>query len=359
METHVFAWKCDDAGETDDATDFFYPISIVECDEILDVCRRIGIDGICSIASDLAAITVNHVAHAMGLPGNSPECAKKSTNKHLMRMAFEENHDPSPRSFMVETADNLERYRLNYPVIVKPTDRSGSRGITKLLSADGLKQAVECAIEQSFEKKALIEEFAGGREYSVEYISYHGEHHFLAMTLKYTTGAPHFIETAHLQPAPVSDAILDRVKAIVEHALDTLEITDSASHSEVKITDDGRISIIEIGGRMGGDFIGSNMVELSSGIDFLQAVISVALGDEPDLNPVHEKGAAAVRFIFGVDDLEELSRIESERPEYLVYKEIHDISGEIKDSSDRHGVYLLHAENVSELERYMPLPKEE
>ena len=69
IETHVFAWKCGDIGE--EIADVFYPISIVEKEEILAKCREIGIDGVCSIASDLAAITVNYVASEMGLAGNT------------------------------------------------------------------------------------------------------------------------------------------------------------------------------------------------------------------------------------------------------------------------------------------------
>ena len=97
-ETHVFAWKANDVGES--IADVFYPISIIEKDEILNVCKGLELDGICTIASDLAAITVNYVADKLGLPGNSMEATARSTNKHLMREAFEKNGDPSPLSIV-------------------------------------------------------------------------------------------------------------------------------------------------------------------------------------------------------------------------------------------------------------------
>ena len=93
-ETHVFAWEDGSIGER--TADYFYPISIVEKDEILKRCREIGIDGICTIASDLAVITVNYVANNMGLTANSIACTEKSTNKHLMRAAFEKNGVKDP-----------------------------------------------------------------------------------------------------------------------------------------------------------------------------------------------------------------------------------------------------------------------
>ena len=352
IETHVFAWKVGDVGETE--ADFFYPISIVEKDKILEKCEQIKIDGICSIASDLAAITVNYIASQLGLNGNSSECTMISTNKHLMRRAFEMGGDPSPKSILVNSVEDLEGNSFEYPIIVKPTDRSGSRGITKLENANGLADAIENAKEQGFEKKALVEEYVTGDEYSVEYISYHGKHTFLSMTKKFTTGAPHFIETGHIEPAPIDDKILNKVKKIVTHALDTLMIKNSASHSELKISKTGDIKLIEIGGRMGGDFIGSNMVQLSTGVDFVKAVIQVALDKKPDITFNNFVRTAGVRFIFGQKDIEILKKIEKEHPDYLVYKEVHECDGEITDSASRHGVFLIKANMFSDIEKYMP-----
>lgn len=358
IETHVFAWAAGDVGE--EIADYFYPVSIVEKEEILDKCKEIGIDGICSIASDLAAITVNYVAAGMGLTGNTLECTEVSTNKHAMRKCFEENGDPSPKSIYVESVDDLKDVELHYPIIVKPVDRSGSRGITKLMTPEGLAEAIENAKTQGFDKHALVEEFATGQEYSVEFISWQGEHHFLAMTKKYTTGAPHFIETAHLEPAPISNEKLEEVKEVVRHALNSLQIQNGASHSELKISEDGHIAIIEIGGRMGGDCIGSNLVELSSGVDFVKAVIQVALGEAPDLTKKDAAAQVAVRFVFSQDDVDALNRIKSEHPECIVKEDIQEITeGEVTDSSTRFGYYLMRAEKIGILDPYLPVHMEE
>lgn len=358
LETHVFAWECGDVGEK--SADFFYPISIVEKDAILEKCQELHIDGICTIASDLAVITVNYVATNMGLVSNSLDCTEVSTNKHLMRKTFDANNDPSPKSYLVSSLEDAQVLAIQYPVIVKPTDRSGSRGITKLENADGLEAAIQAAVENGFEKKALIEEFATGQEYSVEYISWKGKHHFLALTHKFTTGAPRFIETGHLEPAPVSVEVLAHVKSVVEHALDSLKIEYGASHSELKIAEDGTIRLIEIGGRMGGDYIGSNLVQYSTGIDFVKAVIQIALGEEPELLPSDEAGAAAVRFVFSQEDIRVLEAIKREHPEYLVLEDVQEVlEGDVVDSSSRFGVYLLRSKSVSDLEKYLPKQAEE
>lgn len=353
LETHVFAWASGDVGE--EAADYFYPISIMEKDDILEKCREIGIDGICSIGSDLASITVNYVAGKMGLTCNPMSAVEASTNKHLMRRCFEANGDPSPLSIMISSADELDGLNLTYPVIVKPVDRSGSRGITKLDNPSGLKEAVDNAIEQGFEKKALVEEYATGQEYSVEYYSWQGEHHFLALTLKYTTGAPGFIETGHLEPAPVNESTLSDVKKVVEHALTSLGIKNGASHSELKIAEDGTIKIIEIGGRMGGDNIGASLVNLSTGFDFVGAVIDIALGIEPEYTQ-DNTSCAAIRFVFTEDDIKCLDKIRSEHPEIISEVNIRPITDRVvTDSSTRFGYYTLVSKDAEIISRYMPL----
>lgn len=296
LETHVFAWAANDVGEK--SADYFYPISITEKEAITAKCREIGVDGICTIASDLASITVNYVANKLGLVGNSMKSSFVSTNKHAMRECFYANNDPSPKSILVESAADLADKEFTYPVIVKPVDRSGSRGITKLQNGNGLSDAIQNAREQSFAKQALVEEFVEGLEYSVECLSYKGKHTFLALTKKYTTGAPHFIETAHLQPAAVAQEMLEKIKRVVFHALDSLQIKNGASHTELKITPVDDIMLIEIGGRMGGDFIGSHLVEMSTGIDFVKAVIQVALGQPPVLTNKNSGGGALCASYF-------------------------------------------------------------
>ena len=353
LETHVFAWAAGDVGERE--ADHFYPISIVERDRILDQCRQIGIDGICSIASDLAMLTVNYVAEEMGLVANPMPATLVSTNKSLMRRRFAEMGDPSPRSVRVTSVEDVKGLDFVYPLIVKPVDRSGSRGITKITAPDQLPDAIAHAMEQGFEKAALVEEFAEGEEYSVEGISWRGRHTILAMTRKYTTGAPGFIETGHIEPSGVDDATFERVRAVTEHALTSLGLQYGASHTELKIDGEGRIKLIEIGGRMGGDCIGSALVRLSTGIDFVRAVIEVALGQEPTGLERTVDRAAAVRFVLREEDLLVLERVRREAPELLYEASVQPYDGrEVTDSSNRLGYYILYADRPEALEKYLP-----
>lgn len=287
LEVHCFAWE--EGAVCKEYADYFYPISIVEKEEILKVCQEIGIDGICTIASDVAAPTVAYVANRMNLVGNDYEAAVRANNKYQMREAFMKAGVPCPKYMMVtsealhtvEVTDRLREFQ--FPMITKPSDRSGSLGVTKIVEPSQFYSAVELALEKSFMHQAMVEEFIEGREISVEFISYNGIHYPLQITDKVTTEAPHFVELEHHQPSTLSEEMFNTIYDITKNALNALGLTNGASHAEYKITKEGRIAIMEIGGRMGGDFIGSDLVRLSTGYDFVKGVIDVALGvfEEP------------------------------------------------------------------------------
>ena len=349
-ETHVFAWREGATGAED--ADFFYEISITEKDQILNICRKIQPDAVATIGSDLANITVQYLAEKLGLPGNSRECIKNSTNKASMRLAFQKAGIPVP---FFKTVEEGEKYSpQSYPVIVKPTDRSGSRAITKVYKEDDLAEAVMNAASQSFEKKAIIEEYIEGAEYSVETISYKGHHTCLAVTKKYTTGSPHYIEVAHIQPAPLTEEMENRVKKLVFRALDALGVVCGAAHSELRISKKGEIRIIEIGSRMGGDCIGSDLVPLSTGQDFVRMVVDTASGNPPVLKE-EDRHVAAIRFLMNENDEKLLAELKEKHPDKLrkVVIEGEAKKADIVDSGSRPGFFILQAASHKEMEELL------
>lgn len=280
IRTICFAWA--EGAVCKDVADTFYPVSIVEKEQILEICKQERIDGICTIASDTAAPTVAYVAEQMGLVGNSYEASLKANNKILMRNAFAAANVPSPLfkclTQGVSEVVNEGISEMPLPLIIKPSDRSGSLGVVKVEKEEDLLPAIKAAQEYSFKHEAIVEQFIEGREISVEFISYQGIHYPLQITDKVTTEAPHFVEIAHHQPADLTKAQYEEIYELTKRALTALGVTNGASHSEYRITNDGKIYVMEIGARMGGDFIGSDLVQLSTGYDFLRGVIEVALG---------------------------------------------------------------------------------
>lgn len=356
FETHVFAWKDGSIGEK--TADFFYPLSIIEKEAILEECKKIKPKAVVTIASDLAGITVNYLARELGLPCNSERNILISTNKYEMRKAFRDAGIPTPEFHVVDKNTDLEQMKkMSLPVIIKPTDRSGSRGITKLESWEQLEKAVNVAIENSFEKKALVEEYLEGNEYSCECVSRNGKHYFLTVTKKFTTGQPHYIEIGHMEPSDLSEDLIENVKQQIYKALDALDITVGASHSEFKVDKEGNVRIIEIGARMGGDCIGSDLVYLSTGYDFVKMTIQAALGDELEFEKECIPKVAAIRFIFSKEDYENYLKLCKEHPE-KIYR-VSDIDLEmhekIVDSSSRYGFYILTSDTQNEVRELLQL----
>ncbi len=348
-ETHVFAWKTGATGF--DFIDKFYDIDIKNISKILEILKQIHPCGICTIASDLANITVNKLAKELNLPGNSVECTTNSTNKYLMRSCFSRHGIECPKFEVVSNIQEVNISNFKFPLIVKPTDRSGSRAITKIFSTEELDTALENAFEQSFEKKAIIEEFLEGDEFSAECISQNGKHTMLAVTKKFTTGAPNFIETGHIEPSGFNKAELKIIEKSIYEALNALNIKQGCSHSEFKWDTASRtIKIIEIGSRMGGDFIGSDLVKYSTGHDFVKYCIDCAVGNplnlQADFKPVYKN--VGIKYIFNQTDLDIVKKI---RKRNIIQMDLPETinENEVVDSSSRLGYAIMHFDDRKKL----------
>ncbi len=328
--TYVYAWRCGDVGEK--IADFFVPISVVEKETIYQDIVSKGIKSCVSIGSDITQLTVNYVLRKLNIRCNKEITDVLACNKYEMRKAFRSNGILCPqfmKSFTLPTRAELESFR--YPLIVKPTDRSGSRGIYKVNNYEELCECFESSKELSFEKACIIEEYIEGKEYSCETISFNGKHTILSLTEKHTTGAPHFIETGHDEPADIS---ID--ENIICRVLDSLHIEYGAGHTEFRVDDKNELWVIETGARMGGDCIGSDLVPLSTGYDFLKMVIDTASGKEPDYTKSAHQKESHIRFIFNEKDIEEMNNHK------IIKKSIKDMdfNNSVSDSTSRHGYYI-------------------
>lgn len=339
IETHCFAWP--EGAVCKEISDYFYPISILEKEAILKKCVEINIDGITTIATDMAVPTICYVAEKMNLISNSFISSVASTNKGEMRTAFKKANCSIP-NFIEVTNSEVNCEGFNYPLIVKPVDRSGSRGVTKVRFENELPDAINYAITESFSKKAIIEEYIEGEEVSVETISWEGKHTILAITDKVTTGAPHFVELAHHQPSGLPKEIQDKIKIETIKCLHALDINFGAGHSEFKITSKGEVYCIEVGARMGGDFIGSHLVELSTRYDFLKGVINIALG-KYEIPILKKHTFSGVYFL--CKETEKILPYFSKENNFDIKKEIQNrILKNIENSNDRSG-YIIYQAN--------------
>lgn len=324
--------------------DTFCPISFADKDKVLDVCRMEKVDGIISFSLESALPTVVYVANKLGLISNSEESIKLTQNKFAQRIALEKVGIPVPKYYLIKKESDLANVKCKYPVILKPNDSGGSQGICKVESPDKLSEAYKYAIAYSRTSTAIVEEFVDGREFSVEYISHQGKHYFLQITDKITSGAPRFVEMQHHQPADIPATVRTRIRQMVENALTAFKIENSASHTEIKWNSNDELFIIETGARMGGDYIASDLVRLSTGYDFVEGAIKLAIGRFEE--PVFTKSMCSGVYFYSklAPEVGEIIKYHKKWSEIVEWEYSDAPLMEVESNADRRGYFLYQKE---------------
>ncbi len=289
-EIYSFGKECDDHISAEKYADHFYDISFTEKEKILEICKLEGVQGVTSFLIESALPYVYYVSRGLGVPCNSPLCEALTANKYTMREQLRKEGVSIPAYQVVHAKD--EDIDIPFPVIVKPADSGGSRGVTLIHDKNEFEKALQRALSWSPSKTALVEQFIEGREFSIESISYQGKHYVVQITDKVTTGAPFFVELQHHQPADLTEKQWGDIKNLTIQMLDALKVEYGASHTEIKMDANGIPYVIEMGARMGGDFIQSDLVRLSTGYDLVGGVLEVATGKftKPEYSSLQKSG---------------------------------------------------------------------
>lgn len=319
---------------------------------MLAIARQEKIAGVIHPCSEVSMSVMGRINDEMGLHGISRQTALCATNKHLMRTAFERAGAPSPRSYCTE--DVGQGYALFSDIggkaLLKPSRSSGSRGIAAI--GPGMPFAefawlFERSRRESRDASVMIEQFIDGPEFSVEIIIWNRTVNVLQVTDKKTTGEPFFVELGHSQPSCFPSSTVDTVRNAAIQGVAALCLNNCAAHAEVKL-EAGKAYLMEIGARLGGDFISTELTRLSTGIDMVAAAIDVAMGIEPNLNPVAEPQGVAIRYfapppgvVLAVEGAERL-----QRPDVYdagIYVRPGDVVRPLKSSLDRPGHVIVTA----------------
>lgn len=333
------------------------PGGLVNEEKILAIAREEQISGVIHPCSEVAMNVMGRINDELHLHGLSRETAVRATNKHLMRKAFGAYGAPSPLSYCTDHVE--EGYELFLSIggkaILKPSRNSGSRGVSEIdpgLSFEEFVPLFERSKSESRDASVMIEQFVDGPEFSVEIIVWNGIVNVLQVTDKKTTEAPYFVELGHSQPSLYPDDVVGVIRDAAVKGVEALGLNDCAAHAEVKYQD-GKPYIMEIGARLGGDFISTALTHLSTGIDMVAAAIDVSMGIEPDLKPVDEPCGVAIRYFTPSPGIvREISGEASlQRPEVYdaeIYVKPGDRVRDVKSSLDRSGHVIVTAPSASE-----------
>lgn len=327
-------------------------IDTLDKNKTFEAAAHYHVDGIIT-TSDYPVRTVAYVCEKLNLPGPSIKAAEIATNKFLLRECLKKHNIPVPYYQLVKNKEEVLRNKANYPypVIVKPVDSSASRGVMKANTAEHLAVAFEEAHRYSKSGQVIIEEYMEGPEFSVEILIQNQKSHLVAITEKTTSGAPYFVEERHVIPAALNEFDQKQVGIMITETIQAIGLNNSAAHIEFRLTSEGP-RIIEVGPRLGGDYITSDLVPLSTGIDMLSNIIRIALGHKIDLSrPISR--SSCVQFIIPRNyDSAVKNYYHLSQSKYLVRCQLEKIpsEGEFKNSLDRLGYFIYAADNFQQIE---------
>lgn len=276
-----------------DEVDAFEVVGGQDFEGTCGVVEKYGVDAIVTAATDKPLVMMARVAEKYGFPFYSIETAQWSTDKYQMKQRFLEGGVPCARGRLIAKADEADD--LYYPLIVKPRDNSGSRGVKLCRNKEELQEALQEALQYSHLETALVEEYIEGQEYSIEGLHYEGGSEVIQFTEKTTTEFPYNVELAHKQPANLTSAQKDEIQHVISKIAQCMHFENCPSHTELKINERG-IFVIETSPRLGGDYITSTLVPLSTGINIEDQLLHIALGEGVDSKTGKMENASGVCF---------------------------------------------------------------
>jgi biotin carboxylase len=274
----------------------YHNVSTTDKEAVLKLAQRLKADGVVCYASDPAAVTAAYVCEKMGFPTNPYSSVEILSNKDKFREFLRKNNFHTPRakgySQPEEALKEISEFKL--PVIIKPVDSSGSRGVTKLECVVDLSRQANYALSFSRMKRFIIEEFVEKNSYQIagDGFSVDGKLVFRCFANE------HFSDSLNYPFVPVGESwpyikpkeVHAKIHEEVQRLLSLLNMKTGAYNFDIRIDDNENIYLMEIGPRNGGNLI-PQVTKYATGVDMVEYTIKAAMGiDCLDLHMTEPQG---------------------------------------------------------------------
>jgi len=266
-------------------SDEYHNVSIIDKEAVLKLAKQLKIDGIMSFAVDPGVITAAYVAEKLGLPSCPYESVLILQDKALFR-EFLTKHNftvPVANGFNKEDITDCDLTQFNFPVIVKPVDSAGSKGVTKVNSKDELEPAIKIALSNSFSGRYIIEDFIEQKGFSsdTDCFSIDGEMKFFSFSnQRFDNGAANpYTPSAYSWPSTISSENQENLKIELQRLINLLNLGTSIYNVEVRESIEGKAYIMEMSPRGGGNRL-SEMLKYATGVDLIKNSVQAAIGDD-------------------------------------------------------------------------------
>lgn len=266
-------------------SDEYCNVSIIDKDAVLDAAREKGIDGIMSFAVDPGVVTAAYVQEKMGLPGNPYESACILQNKDRFRKFLADNGFNVPEAYGFNTVEDAvsKSAELPYPVIVKPTDAAGSKGVARVDGPQELEAAVRTAFSYSISGNIIIEQFIQkvGCSSDSDSFSVDGKLEFITFSAqRFDASASNpYTPSAYSWPSTMKSEEEACLRGELQRLIGLLGMRTSIYNIETRVGTDGKPYIMEVSPRGGGNRL-SEIICRATGVDLIENALRAAVGDE-------------------------------------------------------------------------------
>lgn len=264
--------------------DEFYNVSTTDLEGVFLLAKRLKIDGIVAYASDPAAPTAAYVSEKLGLPGNPFESVKLLTEKDLFREFLKEHGFNTPEACGYSTYEDAiaDIDRFQFPVMVKPVDSSGSKGVVKVYEKSGIEEAVKEALSYSRGRRFIVEEFIEKKGYQIS-----GDGFSIDGKLVFTSygnelysgkGTREYVALGEFWPSLLTEEQKQKVDDELQRLITALDMKTCAYNIEVILDKNDIPYVLELGPRNGGSYI-PQLIQYATGVDLIDYTIRGALGE--------------------------------------------------------------------------------
>lgn len=266
-------------------SDEYHNVSIVDKEAVLELARKLQIDGIMSFAVDPGVVTAAYVQEQMELPGNPYESVCILQNKDRFRNFLTQHgfNVPKAKGFASMEDALAEKYWFPWPVIVKPTDSAGSKGVTRVDRLEDLEPALKVAFDHSISGRVIVEEFIEkqGCSSDTDCFSVDGQLKFVSFSAqRFDEDAPNpYTPSAYSWPSTFTPAQEEELTSEIQRLLTLLGMRTSIYNIETRVGTNGKPYIMEVSPRGGGNRL-AEMLRYATGVDLITNAVRAAVGEE-------------------------------------------------------------------------------
>lgn len=334
--------------------DVFVQVGGDDFDKTLSIANQYKIKGIVTAATDHPILMMSKIASELKLAFPSFESCEMLLNKGKFKAFLKKNNLPHAKGNVFTVDSDFTSIKYNFPLIIKPVKNSGSRGVIKCNHEKDLPIAIDECVTYCKDGRFIIEEYINGDEISVEAIVVNGLVEIIQITDKIVSAPPYNVELGHIQPSKYQYRERE-IKNILQKIINITAFDNSVIHPEFKIDSEGNIWIIEIGTRLGGDYITSDLTPLSSGIDIELLQIFIAINKPFHFTKV-DKCAAISFFNFKKGSVvcetvneNEIMELFTAVKRFCNTLTVGDTVNGITNSLERYGYFIVQCDSIQEI----------